>query len=69
MSARVGPHFDNSVANLEDIELMAYGVGMPGEKIFKDATAYLNQQSMRLSSGNLTDQRVSIVLAQTAATL
>ena len=32
-------------------------------------TAYLNRQASRLSTGNLTDQRVGTVLAQTAVSL
>ena len=31
--------------------------------------AYLNTQAKRLRSGNLTDQRVALTLAQTAAAL
>ena len=39
------------------------------ERFITDATAYLNKQAKRLRSGNMTDQRVALTLAQTAATL
>lgn len=57
------------MTSLEDVNIKIALEPSAEKRFVGQVTAYLNRQASRLAKGNMTDQRVAIVLAQSAANL